>query len=79
MFDPLKKEKAKVQLASVNVELAKKYSKRQCENAKSKSKSLLSSPTGIAGMFVAGSINGASTELPKPPSSIIISMLLKLF
>lgn len=79
MFDPLKKERAKLLQASINAELARKYSKRQLENAKSKSKSFISSPTGIAGMFVAGSIKGASTDVPKPPASIILSLLLKLF
>lgn len=79
MFDPLKHEKAKLQQARVNAELARKYSKRQFENAKSKTKSFISSPTGIAGMFVAGSIKGATQQVPKPPLSIITSVLLKLF
>jgi hypothetical protein len=78
MFDPLKKQKAKLQQAKINAELADKYSKRQLENAQSKSKSFISSPTGIAGMFVAGSIKGATADVPKPPASIILSMLLKL-
>lgn len=79
MFDLLKKEKAKLQQAKINAELAKKYSARQFEKAKSTSKSFVSSPTGIAGMFVAGSIKGAVSDVPKAPSSLIISMLLKLF
>lgn len=79
MFDPLKKEKAKLQQATVNAALAKKYSSRQLVNAKSKSRSFLSSPIGIAGMFVAGSIKGAADKVPKPPSSILLSTLLKMF
>lgn len=79
MFDPLKKEKAKVEQARINAELAKKYSLRQYQKAKYTSKSFISSPTGIASMFVAGSINGATSEVPKAPSSIILSLLLKLF
>tara|TARA_R110002153_G_scaffold110189_1_gene251162 strand:+ start:34793 stop:35032 length:240 start_codon:yes stop_codon:yes gene_type:complete len=79
MFDPLKKEKAKVQQAKINAELAKKYSQRQFEKAKYSSKSFISSPTGIAGMFVAGSINGATSDVPKPISSVVVSLLLKLF
>tara|TARA_R110000751_G_scaffold307911_2_gene435223 strand:- start:36742 stop:36990 length:249 start_codon:yes stop_codon:yes gene_type:complete len=79
VFDPMKKQKLKLQQASVNANLAKQYSIRQLENAKSKSESFISSPTGIASMFVAGSIKGATTDVPKPPASIILSMLLKLF
>ena len=78
MFDPLKKEKASLEQARTNAELAKKYSKRQFKNAKSKSRSFLSSPTGIASMFAAGAVNGATSDVPKPPLSIILSMLLKL-
>jgi len=79
MFDPLKKEKANLNQARINAEVARKYSKRQFENAKSKSKSFISSPTGIAGMFVAGSIKGATSDIPKPSSSLLLSLFLKLF
>jgi hypothetical protein len=79
MFDPLNKEKAKLEQARINAEVAKKYTKRQWVNAKVKSKSFISSPTGIASMFVAGSINGATSDVPKPLSSVVVSLLLKLF
>lgn len=79
MFDPLKKHKAKLQQAKTNAELANKYSRRQLATARSKSESFISSPTGIASMFVAGSIKGATAEVPKPPASIFLSMFLKLF
>jgi len=83
MFDPLKKEKLKLQQASINAQLATKYTQRQFDNAKLQSKGFISSPSGIIAMFAAGSISGASGGISSvkssPSMSTLISLLVKFF
>jgi hypothetical protein len=77
MFDPLKKEKLQLKQATINAELATKYTERQFKSATLKSKEFISSPTGIVTMFIAGSVRGVSSS--KSSASTLISLLFKLF
>lgn len=82
MFDPLKKEKQQLHQANIEAELATQYTQAQYQAAKLASKRFLSSPTGIATSFAAGSMTAASSNVsptkPSPSTSSLMSLLLKL-
>ena len=79
MFDPLRKDKLKLKQASINAELAKKYTNRQFNNAKIKSEKLISSPMGLVTMFSLGALSGMPSTKPLSSTSTLTSMLFKLF
>lgn len=83
MFDPLKKEKLQLQQATSQTQLAIKYTQTQYEEAKIVSKRFISSPTGIATSFAAGSMTGAlgnsSPSKATSSASTLTSLLLKFF
>ncbi|TYK65732.1 hypothetical protein [Colwellia echini] len=79
MFDFLKKDKTKLQQATINAQLATIHSRLQLEDATLKSKLFISSPTGIATMFAAGSINGALPSKYNISASTIASLIWKAF
>ncbi|MBU2871843.1 hypothetical protein [Colwellia sp. E2M01] len=79
MFDLLKKDKAALQQASINAQLASKQSRIQLEEATLISKQFVSSPTGIATMFTAGAINGALPPKYNVSATTLASFLWKAF
>lgn len=74
MFDVLGKEKQRLEQTKRNLAAAQKYSRMQMQQAKTHTKSFLSSPAGIGTAFAAGAVKGATADVPTPPASLLFAV-----